>query len=78
LDKNSEIYKKLFPKIYNPNFDCTCILDPIFQYYSNALKEFISISPQEVQTVNATEGGCIFGERITCQKLTDFLIQNNF
>jgi len=36
-------YKKLFPKIYNPEFNSSCTLDPVFQYYSNALKEFIVI-----------------------------------
>ena len=57
IDKNSTAFKKLFPKIYNPEFNCYCILDPLFQYYSNALKEFISRSPSWVKTINATEGG---------------------
>ncbi len=73
IDKNSPNFQQLFPKIYNPEFNCTCILDPIFQYYSKGLKEFISRSPSWVTTINATEGGSIFGERIKCMTLANFL-----
>ena len=73
VDKNNPVFNKLFPKIYNPEFKCNCILDPLFLYYSNALKEFISRSPSHVTTINATQGGCIFGERIKCSTLQDFL-----
>jgi len=75
--KDSSAFKRLFPKIYNPEFNCTCILDPIFQYYSEALKEFISRSPNWVNTINATQGGCIFGHRIECMNLETFLSTNN-
>jgi len=73
IDKNDPMFSKLFPKVYNPEFDCYCILDPIFQYYSKGLKEFILRSPDWVTTINATEGGCIFGERIKCTTLANFL-----
>jgi hypothetical protein len=73
MDRNSNLFKKLYPKIYNPEFNCYCILDPIYQYYSSAFKEFISRSPSWVTTVNATEGGCIFGERVKCTTFEDFL-----
>lgn len=73
IDKTSSTFQKLFPKIHNPDLDTYCILDPIFQYYSNALKEFISRSPETVTTINATEGGSIFGPRITSMKLVEFL-----
>ena len=75
MDKNSESFKKLFPRVYNPDFDCYCILDPIFQYYSAGLKEFIFRSPQDIKTINSTEGGCIFGDRIESMKLDEFLIK---
>ena len=65
--------QKLFPKIHNPDFNTYCILDPIFQYYSSALKEFISRSPRAVTTINATEGGSIFGPRIKSMKFNEFL-----
>ncbi len=73
LDKNGEEFKKLFPKIYNPEFDCHAQLDPVFLYYSSALKEFITRSPEWLTTINATEGGCIFGERIKCTTFHEFL-----
>jgi hypothetical protein len=73
---DNSLRQKLFPKINNPEFNCTCVLDPIFQYYSTALKEFIQRSPLDVTTINATEGGCIFGDRITCLQFSDFLKQN--
>ena len=76
LDKESETFKKLFPKIFNPDFNSYCILDHTFQYYSNALKEFISRAPKHVNTINATEGGSIFGDRITSMKFKDFLSMN--
>jgi len=73
IDESSSSFRRLFPQIYNPEFDCTCILDPIFQYYSKALKEFIKRSPEWVNTINATEGGTIFGDRILCTKFSKFL-----
>ena len=78
IELDDPIFQKLFPTVYNPDFDCTCILDPVFQYYSNALKEFIARSPKSVTTINATEGGSIFGERIECITLNEFLKKNNF
>lgn len=73
MDKNSPLFNKLFPKVYNPEFKSYCMLDPVFQYYSNAFKEFISRSPEWLTTINATEGGCLFGERIQCTTLENFL-----
>jgi len=75
IDKQSEIFKKLFPKIHNPEFNCNCILDPIFQYYRSALKEFIARSPSEITTINATEGGSLFGDKINCVSFSNFLNQ---
>ena len=73
VDRNSQTFQKLFKKIYNPDFECNCILDPLFQFYSEALKEFIVRSPEWVTTINATEGGSIFGERIKSMKFKNFL-----
>lgn len=73
IDRNSPSFKRLFKKIYNPDFNCNCILDPLFQFYSEALKEFISRSPEWLSTINATEGGSIFGKRIKSMKFSDFL-----
>ncbi len=73
IDKDSPFFDKLFKKVYNPEFDCSCIVDPLFQFYSSALKEFINRSPSWLKTINATEGGVIFGDRIKCMKFRDFL-----
>ena len=74
---DSSVTKMIFTKIYNPDFDCYCIMDPIYQFYSNALKEFISRSPEWLSTINATEGGSIFGKKIISMQLLDFLKKNN-
>tara|TARA_B110000467_G_C18279113_1_gene457428 strand:+ start:158 stop:1228 length:1071 start_codon:yes stop_codon:yes gene_type:complete len=73
IDKESLLFQRAFPKIFHPDFKTYCISDPIFQYYSDALKEFISRSPEWLTTINATEGGCIFGDKITCMSLMEFL-----
>jgi len=73
VDRNSHTFQKLYRKVYNPDFDCNCILDPLFQFYSEALKEFIARSPSWVTTINATEGGSIFGERVKSMKFKNFL-----
>ena len=66
-------FKRLFPKIYNPDLKKYCILDPIFQFYSTAFKEFILRSPSWLTTINATQGGSLFGERIKNMNFNDFL-----
>ena len=73
IDMNEEKIDKLFKKIHNPEFNSNCIVDPLFQFYRNALMEFVARSPSWVTTINATEGGSIFGERITCLKFRDCL-----
>jgi len=73
IDINDPSFKKLFPKIYNPDFKTYCILDPVFHLFSLAFKEFIARSPPEISTINATEGGSIFGDRITSMRFSDFL-----
>jgi len=47
-------------------------------YYSNALKEFIFRTRKRVKTINATEGGAIFGEGIESMTLKKFLKKYNF
>lgn len=73
VDRDSPRFKKLFHTIYNPDFDCNCIIDPLFQFYSSALKEFIARSPDWLTTINSTEGGSIFGKKILGMKFQEFL-----
>ena len=75
VDRDSPAFEKLFKKIYNPDFDCYCILDPLFQFYSMAFKEFISRSPEWLTTINTTEGGSIFGEKIKSMRFKEFLLK---
>lgn len=78
VDKTSKSFKNAYPTIYNPDFDCYCKQDPIFQYYSKALIEFIPRAPSWVNTINATGGGSIFGSGITCMNFKKYLEKNNF
>ena len=75
IDKKNPSFRKLIKKIYNPEFKCYSILDPIYYLYSTTFKEFIGRSPSWLNTINATEGGSIFGNRITCIPFKKFLQQ---
>ena len=73
LDKTDKRFQSAFPKVYNPDFKCYCLQDPLFQFYSNAFKELIKKASDRVKTVNATEGGAIFGKNIQPMKFKEFL-----
>jgi len=73
INRDSDEFKKLYPRIYNPDYDCYGIQDPTYQYYCNATKEFIKRSPENIKTINATEGGSLFGEKILSTTLKKFL-----
>jgi hypothetical protein len=73
--KDSKKLEKMLIKLYNPEFQTYCLLDPIFNFYRSALLEFISRSPKSVLTINASEGGSIFGNRVKCMKFYDFLTE---
>ena len=73
IKKDDPKYKNYFKKIHNPDFNCEAVVDPIFQFYRMALIEFIGRSPSWLTTINATEGGSIFGKRIESMKFVDFL-----
>ena len=73
IKENDYNFEKLFPKIFNPDIKKYCVLDPIFQFYSTAFKEFISRAPSWVTTINATEGGSIFGKGIKSSTFEEVL-----
>ena len=73
MERTDPVFNKLFEKGHNPGFNCDFVLDPMFRLYSMCLKEFIVRSPDWVNTINATEGGSIFGDRITCKNFKQFL-----
>ncbi len=73
IDKESTSFKKAFPIIHNPDFNCDCRQTPLYQYYCNALKEFVEKTSDRIETINATEGGALFGKGIKSMKFIDFL-----
>jgi hypothetical protein len=73
IKKDDPKFNNYFKKIYNPDFNCEAIVDPLYQFYRMALLEFIERSPLSVTTINATEGGSIFGKRIKSIKFKLFL-----
>ena len=73
IDKDHPKFNIYFKKILNPDFNCNCIVDPLYQFYRMALIEFIGRSPEWLTTINSTEGGSIFGKRIIPMKFKDFL-----
>lgn len=77
MTEDKKIFDRAYPTIYNPFFNSYCKQDPPFVYYSNALKEFAKRTKNKVKTINATEGGAIFGDGIECMKFSDFLEKFN-
>lgn len=73
IDKNNPKFNSYFKKLLHPDFNCTCIVDPLYQFYRLALIEFIGRSPKWLTTINSTEGGSIFGKRINSMMFKDFL-----
>lgn len=73
IKKNDPKFNNYFKKIHNPDFNCDTIVDPLYQFYRMALLEFIERSPTWLTTINATEGGSIFGRRIKSMKFKSFL-----
>lgn len=70
---STEKQKSLMKRVYHPQFKTYCFLDPVFQFYRMAFREFISRSPSWLRTINATEGGSIFGKKVICMKFNSFL-----
>ena len=73
ITKDDPKFNSYFKKIHNPDFNCESIVDPLYQFYRMALLEFIDRSPSSITTINATEGGSIFGKRIKPMKFKSFL-----
>lgn len=68
---------RAFPLIFNPDFNCYCRQDPVFLYYANAFREFIAKTQNKVKTINATEGGALFGCGIHSMKFKEYLDLKN-
>lgn len=59
--------------IYNKDFDCDVLLDPIYDFYREGFCNMAIHTPKWVRTINSTEGGSLFGERIETMKFSEFL-----
>jgi hypothetical protein len=65
---------KHFIKIYNPYFNCSALLDFIFDSYRKVWLELARRTPREYLTINCSEGGSLFGEPyIYCMRFKDYL-----
>lgn len=65
-----------FRKVFNEDLNEEALLDPVFDFYREAFLDLIKRTPKWVNTINATEGGSLFGERIENMKFTEFLKTN--
>ena len=72
---HEDVIKK-YKKILNPDLGCEILLDPVFDYYREALLDLVKRTPSWTRTVNATEGGSLFGDGIENMTLCDFLAKN--
>ena len=67
---------KLYRKVFNEDLGTESLLDPVFNFYREAFLDLIMRTPKWIDTVNATEGGSLFGKRIKNMKFADFLNTN--
>lgn len=74
---NTSQIDDLYKDIYHPYFKTYARIDMVFSHYRKAFLDMQKQTPiwyhQAGGTINATEGGTLFGERITCMNFADFL-----
>lgn len=68
-----EHVKNVHRIIHNKDFNCDVLLDPIYDFYREGFCNLVIYTPNWVRTINATEGGSLFGERIETMKFSEFL-----
>lgn len=70
---NKEKTKKLFAMGVHPIFKTKYVLDPIMRGYLDVFRAYAKTAHErnKLHTINATEGGSVFGEGITCMTLQD-------
>lgn len=62
-----------FIETYNPHIGETWLSDPTYYWYRQAMLEIAAVT--RCRTFNCTEGGVLFGDRITFAPLREFLAQ---
>ena len=76
FDNDKSKVGKLYRKVFNKELGTESLLDPVFDFYREAFLDLVVRTPRWTKTVNATEGGSLFGKRIKNMKFTDFLNTN--
>lgn len=65
--------KSLFKKIYNPYYKVNATVDQIFYHYRESWLQMASETYPWERTINCTEGGVLFGDRIDQMTFKNFL-----
>ena len=71
-NEKSKVSKR-YRKVFNKEYGTETLLDPVFDFYREAFLDLVVRTPRWTRTINATEGGSLFGNRIENMKFTDFL-----
>lgn len=56
---NMEFVKAQFTTMYNPDFKCTVIQDPIFKHYTSSFYELLAAGHRVVKTYNSSHGAIV-------------------
>ncbi|MBW2671906.1 MAG: DUF115 domain-containing protein [Deltaproteobacteria bacterium] len=66
-----ENIQQFYEEGVNPEFGCEYYTDAVFKNYRDSLLEMVEAAG--VETINATEGGCVFGPGIRCMRFEEVL-----
>ncbi len=69
--------ESLYKRIFNPHLGCNVLVDPVFDFYREAFCDLVTRTPSWVETINATEGGSLFNDRIIQMNFEEFLTKNS-
>jgi hypothetical protein len=73
FDNDKSKVGKFYRKVFNKDLGTESLLDPVFNFYRAAFLDLVVRTPRWTKTVNATEGGSLFGKRIKNMKFVNFL-----
>ena len=73
FDNDKSKVGKFYRKVFNEDLGTESLLDPVFDFYREAFLDLVVRVPRWTKTVNATEGGSLFGTGITNMRFVDFL-----
>ena len=73
FDNDKSKVGKFYRKVFNEDLGTESLLDPVFDFYREAFLDLVVRVPRWTKTVNATEGGSLFGHGIENMKFVDVL-----